>query len=252
MGRQYTWANSLQNPTFEKLDRVLMTTEWEFKYPLVTVHALDRGVSDHTPLLLDIGEPSYRGIAKQFKIELSWLAREDFRHRETEIWNKPIHGRNSVQRWNRKMGAMRKHQRGWAGHQHGLYKMQKQNCQSIITTLDTTAKNRLLTDGEREQLETARDNMAKLLREEELKLYQRAKATDVLLGDNNTRYFQMIANGKHQKKCIFSLDNDGVKIEGQNNLKNYITQFYKKLFRPSEENHFAFDESRINDIPQVS
>ena len=229
-----------------------MTTEREFKYPLVTVHALDRGVSDHTPLLLDIGEPSYRGIAKQFKMELSWLAREDFRHRETEIWNKPIHGRNSVQRWNRKMGAMRKHQRGWAGHQHGLYKMQKQNCQSIITTLDTTAENRLLTNGEREQLETAWDNMAKLLCEEELKFYQRAKATDVLLGDNNTRYFQMIANGKHRKKRIFSLDNDGVKIEGQNNLKNYITQFYKTLFRPSEENHFAFDESRIDDIPQVS
>ena len=153
MGRQYTWANSLQNPTFEKLDRVLMTTEWDFKYPLVTVQALDRGVSDHTPLLLDTGEPSYRAIAKQFKMELSWLAREDFWHRVTEIRNKPIHGRNSVQRWNRKMGALRKHQRGWAGHQHGLYKMQKQNCQSIITTLDTTAENRLLTDGEREQLD---------------------------------------------------------------------------------------------------
>jgi len=118
--------------------------------------------------------------------------------------------------------------------------------------LDTTTENKLLTDGEREQLETARGNMAKLLREEELKFYQRAKATDVLPGDNNTRYFQMIANGKHRKKRIFSLDNDGVKIEGQNNLKNYITQFYKKLFRPSEENHFAFDESRIDDIPQVS
>ena len=30
-GRQYTFANSLPNPTYEKLDRVLMTTEWEFK-----------------------------------------------------------------------------------------------------------------------------------------------------------------------------------------------------------------------------
>ena len=118
--------------------------------------------------------------------------------------------------------------------------------------MDTIAENRLLIDGEREQLETARDNMAKLLREEELKLYQRAKATDVLLGDNNTRYFQMIANGKHRKKCIFSLDKDGVKIEGQNNLKNYITQFYKELFGPSEDNHFAFVERKIDDIPQVS
>ena len=62
----------------------------------------------------------------------------------------------------------------------------------------------------------------------------------------------MIANGKHRKKRFFSLDHDGVKIEGQNNLKNYITQFYKDLFGPSEDNCFAFDESRTDDIPQVS
>jgi hypothetical protein len=41
IGRQFTWANSLPNPTFKKLDRVLMTTEWEFKYSLVSVRALD-------------------------------------------------------------------------------------------------------------------------------------------------------------------------------------------------------------------
>ena len=29
-----------------------MTSEWEFKYPMVTVHALDTGVCDHMPLLL--------------------------------------------------------------------------------------------------------------------------------------------------------------------------------------------------------
>lgn len=52
-GCQFTWANCLPVPTYEKLDRVLMTTEWEFEYPLVTVHGLDRGVLDHTPLLLN-------------------------------------------------------------------------------------------------------------------------------------------------------------------------------------------------------
>jgi len=66
-----------------------------------------------------------------------------------------------------------------------------------------------LSDGERETLESARDDLIKLLREEELKFYQRAKATNVLLGDNNTRYFQMVANGKHCKKRIFSLEHEG-------------------------------------------
>ena len=71
------------------------------------------------------------------------------------------------------------------------------------------AETRTLSDGERETLESARDDLIKLLREEELKFYQRAKATNVLLGDNNTRYFQMVANGKHRKKRIFSLEHEG-------------------------------------------
>ena len=84
-GRQFTWANSLTDPTYEKLDRVLMTTEWELKYPLVTVHALDREVSDHTPLLLETGDPAFSGHPKQFKMELNWLSHEDFKEKVKEI-----------------------------------------------------------------------------------------------------------------------------------------------------------------------
>ena len=74
-----------------------MTTEWEFKYPMVTVHALDRGVSDHTLLLLEMGDPSFMGHAKQFKLELSWLNHEDVKERVTEIWNKLVSGQNSLE-----------------------------------------------------------------------------------------------------------------------------------------------------------
>ena len=43
-GRKFTWANALPNPTFEKLDRVLASVEWEQKFPFVTVQALSRGI----------------------------------------------------------------------------------------------------------------------------------------------------------------------------------------------------------------
>jgi hypothetical protein len=79
-----------------------MTTEWEFKYPLVTVHALGRGVSDHTPLLLDTRRPAFTGISKPFKMELSWFYHEDFYDRVVEIWNKLVRGQNSIQRWIKK------------------------------------------------------------------------------------------------------------------------------------------------------
>jgi endonuclease/exonuclease/phosphatase family metal-dependent hydrolase len=58
MGGQITWSNNLVPLTFEKLDRVLMSTEWELKYPRVIVQALDRGKSDHNPLLQNTGTKS--------------------------------------------------------------------------------------------------------------------------------------------------------------------------------------------------
>jgi hypothetical protein len=30
-GSKFTWANALPNPTYEKLDRILKSTEWEQK-----------------------------------------------------------------------------------------------------------------------------------------------------------------------------------------------------------------------------
>lgn len=68
----------------------------------------------------------------------------------------------------------------------------------------------------------------------ELKYFQRAKVKDALLGDNSTRYFKLIANGKYRRKQNFSIDQEKGKIEGQKNLKDYITKFYKELFGPPE------------------
>jgi hypothetical protein len=69
-GRKYTWANNMTVPTFEKLDRILLTTEWEEKFSLSMVQALPRGISDPTPLLLKSGGNTSRAIQPQFKFEM--------------------------------------------------------------------------------------------------------------------------------------------------------------------------------------
>jgi hypothetical protein len=42
LGRRYTWVNNISNPTYEKLDKTFVFTEWDQKYPLSTVVALNR------------------------------------------------------------------------------------------------------------------------------------------------------------------------------------------------------------------
>jgi predicted secreted Zn-dependent protease len=60
--------------------------EWEEKYPLTTVHALTRNVSDHTPLLLNSGESSFMATQSLFKFELGWLLKDDFMEMVRDIW----------------------------------------------------------------------------------------------------------------------------------------------------------------------
>jgi hypothetical protein len=70
-GRQFTWANRRDTPTYGKLDRILTSVSWEQKFPLVSVRAPNRPGSDYTHLLLDSGDQAFKG--NKFHFRLSWL-----------------------------------------------------------------------------------------------------------------------------------------------------------------------------------
>jgi exonuclease III len=250
-GRQFTWANRLQNPTYEKLDRILVSTEWELKYPKVTVHALTREVSDHTPLLLDTGMPSSHSPST-FKFELSWLFKDGFYNLVSELWQKEMTGSTPMEIWQNKIRSLRKYLRGWAKNMNGAYKKEKKELTNRLEQLDKKAEKTMLLPHEVDLKHCLNARLLHLLREEEIKWYQRSKSDKLLQGDSNTKYFHLIANGKHRKTCIFQLEDNGQTIRGDEHLMTYITQFYKTLFGPSDDDNFSLDENRVNDIPQIS
>jgi exonuclease III len=95
-GGQFTWSNNQAIPTLEKLDRFLMTTDWEKMFPLVTVHKISREVSDHNPIILDTLEDREQ-ISRSFKFEKSWLKEDGFLEKVDEIWRQPVHAKNSLE-----------------------------------------------------------------------------------------------------------------------------------------------------------
>jgi hypothetical protein len=62
----------------------------------------------------------------------------------------------------------------------------------------------------------------------------------------------MVANGRHRKTKIVQLEQEEGTIVGDDNLKNYITDYYKGLFGPHTQNSFSMDETLRYNIPQVS
>jgi hypothetical protein len=128
----------------------------------------------------------------------------------------------------------------------------KKRLLSVIDTLDLKAETNPLNDHERLALKEANDQLGRLMRDEESKWAQRAKVRHVQEGGNNTKYFHLIANGKHRKKKIYQLEQQEGTIVGEDNLKVYISEFYKKLFGEPDPSFFSLNEEFAHDIPQLS
>jgi hypothetical protein len=121
-----------------------------------------------------------------------------------------------------------------------------------LDELDKKTEHTLLNGSERDLKHVVNERLAELLREEELKWYQRAKVKHLLEGDTNTKYYHLLANGRHRKTRIFQLEDGDSILTGDAQLKEHITSYYKNLFGPSEDSLLSLDESQTEDIPQVS
>jgi hypothetical protein len=62
----------------------------------------------------------------------------------------------------------------------------------------------------------------------------------------------LVANGKHTKTRIFCLEQEEGTIEGEENFKKFITNYYKGLFGERDSNNFSMIESFMSDILKVS
>jgi mannosylglycoprotein endo-beta-mannosidase len=100
----------------------------------------------------------------------------------------------------------------------------------LLDNLDKKAENMVLLDQEINLKHYLKEHLVFLLREEEIRWYERPKVKTLLEGDDNTRFFHLVANGKHRKQHIYRLENDQGVVVGDSHLKSHITQYYKNLF----------------------
>jgi hypothetical protein len=97
LGGSYTVSNNQKNPTLEKLDRALMTREWEILFPATHVYKIPRVVSDHNPLMLSTHQNTSFKL-RDFRFELVWLKDTEFLVKVKKIWEEPIRDTNALDR----------------------------------------------------------------------------------------------------------------------------------------------------------
>jgi hypothetical protein len=115
---------------------------------------------------------------------------------------------------------------------------------ALLQDLDKKAEFDRLSDHEIDLKHYLKERLVSLLREEEIKWYERAKVKTLLEGGANTRFFHLVANGKHRKQHIYRLvDDNGVAVSSDH-LKCHITNYLKKFVRdPGTDGNHLYGES---------
>jgi hypothetical protein len=133
---------------------------------------------------------------------------------DADIWQSECRGSTTLEKWQNKIRNFRQHLRGWAKHTTGMYKKEKKKLSSLLDQLDKKDKTSFLSDNEINMKHYLKERLVTLLREEEIKWYERAKVQNLLQGDDNTCFFHLIASDKQRKQHIFRLEQeDGIIVE---------------------------------------
>jgi exonuclease III len=112
-GRAFTWSNERERPTLVRLDRVLVSIQWEERFPGAHLRSLGSDASDHSPLLLytNVG-----GMSKpRFHFEVMWPTYGDYIQVVMEAWNGPVHtyGQGPIERLDLKFKALIRALQSW-------------------------------------------------------------------------------------------------------------------------------------------
>lgn len=95
IGPLFTWSNEEEGIKLilATLDRHLITAAWTSTFPEACTTTLDRGTSDHSPLLCILNPPFLIGPIP-FKFFNSRIEHQDFLPLVSKIWNSEIPGKS--------------------------------------------------------------------------------------------------------------------------------------------------------------
>lgn len=251
-GKAFTWYRP-DGTCKSKLDRILVNDEWLEKWPESVAKGMDRSLSDHCPIILDMSSKNWG--PRPFHFFNAWLSHPGFDSFVEERWRSyAVSGRagfvlkeklkllkSDLKLWNREV----------FGYLDTNIDMKKERI-GVLDRLDDTFGL------EEEEIIERKRVSAELLRDliwKERILQQKTKARWIKEGDMNSRYFHCWISKRRKGNEIEGLWVGDSWIEEVEQVRNEVFSHFKAQFctvtanRPSFPANFG--QSKLEEADNV-
>ncbi|XP_019236893.1 PREDICTED: uncharacterized protein LOC109217117 [Nicotiana attenuata] len=225
IGRKYTWSNG---QIWSRIDRALVNAEWLMTAAITEVMILNPGISDHTPLSIQLKDDVHIS-PKPFRFLNCLADYTDFLKVVANTWCETTGKQHMHDIW-WKLKAMKKELKQLnhtelrnVGERIEFY---RQKLQDIQTQRGHHTQPDLLFEEEKE----VKVELEKWSLVEESILKQKSRNKWLELGDENNSYFSAsLRNRQAQNRITSLIDSKGDIIQQPEDIAAEVTSFYKIL-----------------------
>ncbi|KAI3497002.1 hypothetical protein L1887_39382 [Cichorium endivia] len=227
-GRKFThaWENGAK---LSKLDRFLVCHKFMNLFPASSVTALNRHLSDHSPIILcsekiDYGPPPFRFFN-------SWLLSPGIDGVVSKAWISRVCGSTPDIIFANKLKSVKDALKRWRRLTHEQENNELIDAKNCIRDLDSLAEVRGLSEDEGKIWKDNRNKILELENMKKLDLKQKSRLKWLVDGDENSRFFHGIINNNVRKNAIHGFMINGAWVTGAMALKLEAFNFFSNKFR---------------------
>ncbi|XP_060202490.1 uncharacterized protein LOC132630925 [Lycium barbarum] len=187
----YTWFKGYNQEIASRIDRILISEEFDDSFSNLKQFPLQRLISDHIPVALQRGKPDYILACK--------------------------------------LKALKSKLKIWSRSESGNLGSQRRSLLGQMAQLDAVLEERVSTEEESVKKETLLVEYEELIKNEEITCRQKSRSFWLKEGDKNTKFFHKMANAHKRYNNIDQLVIQEETIEEPARIEEEIIDFYQKL-----------------------
>ena len=248
VGAQFTFSNGHSVPSMSRIDRFLISPEWEAHFSSVIQRALHVAASDHLPILLYPQDESWGPTP--FRFELMWFKDPSLDELLRNWWSDFRFEGNAGFVLFSKLRALKKKLKEWNEISFGRVDLKLDSLLAVISSINLEEEISTLDEDTRRKRNEAKEEFERLSLLQEISWRQKARVRNLREGDRNTAYFHRVANARKRRNSLSHLLVDGVRVETKEGMCEAVVDFYDKLYDSNLPTRPVLDDMHFESIDE--